>query len=62
MAFNSICFFVLLFADSFLLYHLSPQRLKNAVALLGSLLFYAWGEPYCVLLIAAATFVNYNQC
>lgn len=33
--------------------------LKNAVALLGSLLFCAWGEPYCVLLIAAATFVNY---
>ena len=36
------------------LYFLVPRRLKNGFLLLASLLFYAWGEPVYVLLMAGA--------
>lgn len=60
MAFNSICFLFYFLPVYFLLVYLCPKKLRNAVALAGSLLFYAWGEPECVLLIAAATLANYG--
>ena len=37
-----------------ILYFISPKKLKNAVLLLSSLFFYAWGEPkYVVLMIVS---------
>lgn len=41
-----------------LAYILSPA--KNAVLLVASLIFYAWGEPVQVLLMIAVTIVNYS--
>ncbi len=60
MAFNSILFLFFYLPSFFLVYYLVPQRLKNPVALLGSLAFYAWGEPYGILLIAGATLATYG--
>ena len=60
MGFSSISFLFYFLPPFFLVYYLVPRRLKNIVALLGSLAFYAWGEPSCFLLIAAATLANYG--
>ncbi len=38
---------------------LSPKPLRNAVLLLFSLLFYAWGEPVYILLMLAVIVINY---
>lgn len=40
-------------------YFITPKRAKNAVLLLGSLFFYAWGEPRYILLMAAVIVIGY---
>ena len=36
-----------------------PAQLKNVFLLIFSLLFYAWGEPECILLMIFLILVNY---
>lgn len=59
MIFSSIEF-LLLFLPAFLIfYRFSPDRIKNAVLLIGSLIFYALGEPRCLVLLMASVLGNY---
>lgn len=54
--------FLFFFLPLFLaLYYLIPARTgaRNLTALIGSLFFYAWGEPVYVLLLAASTILHY---
>ena len=53
--------FLLLFLPIVLLLYFSAGSLrwKNAVLLIASLLFYAWGEPVCVLAMLFSTAVNF---
>lgn len=44
MLFSSITFLYYFLPLTLVLYFLSPKRLKNAVLLLDSLVFYGWGE------------------
>ena len=44
----------------FLYYFLTPARFRNAVLLLASLIFYAWGEPKYVLLMLASILSGYG--
>ena len=41
-------------------YFLTPARFRNAVLLLASLIFYAWGEPKYVLLMLASILSGYG--
>lgn len=54
MLFSSIPFLYYFLPCVLLLYFLAPKPLKNAVLLLASLVFYAWGEPIYVLLMLAS--------
>ena len=56
MVFSSLSFLFFFLPCTVLLYYLSRnRRWRNAVLLLASLLFYAWGEPrYVPVLLAAA--------
>ena len=45
MVFSSIPFLYYFLPAVLAVYFLVPRRLKNAVLLLGSLIFYGWGEP-----------------
>ena len=59
MIFSSI-FFLFVFLPVFLvLYYLVPQKLKNPVLLVGSLVFYAWGEPVYIVLMLFSVVFNY---
>ncbi len=59
MLFSSIPFLYYFLPCVLLLYLIAPRRLKNAVLLLSSLFFYAWGEPKYVLLMAVSILVGY---
>ena len=51
MLFSSLTFLYFFLPAVLLCYFLAPERFKNAVLLLFSLLFYAWGEPKYVFLM-----------
>nr|WP_321152567.1 MBOAT family O-acyltransferase [uncultured Acetatifactor sp.] len=59
MVFSSVVFLFRFFPLFFLLYYLVPERMKNIVLFLGSLIFYAWGEPVYVVLMLFSTVVDY---
>ncbi len=59
MLFSSIPFLYYFLPCVLILYLIAPKKLKNAVLLLSSLIFYAWGEPKYVLLMAASILVGY---
>lgn len=59
MVFNSI-FFIFCFLPVFMLiYYLVPGKLRNLILFLGSLVFYAWGEPIYVILMLFSSIFNY---
>lgn len=59
MVFNSI-FFIFCFLPVFMLvYYLVPGKLRNLILFLGSLIFYAWGEPVYVVLMLFSSVFNY---
>jgi len=59
MVFSSILFLFFFLPLTLLLYYLSPRSLRNAILLLVSLVFYAWGEAFYVLLMLISISINY---
>ncbi len=60
MVFSSLTFLCVFFPAVFLLYYLLPSMpAKNALLIISSLLFYAYGEPVYVLLMAGSASLNY---
>lgn len=60
MVFSSLNFLYLFLPLVCVLYFIWKNRTwRNAVLLLASILFYAWGEPIYVVLILCATFIAY---
>ena len=41
------------------MYYLSPKKFKNAILLLTSLVFYAWGEPIYIFLMIGTIIFDY---
>lgn len=59
MVFSSI-FFIFCFLPPFLLlYYLVPEKFRNILLFIGSLIFYAWGDPIYVVLMLFSSFFNY---
>ncbi len=59
MVFSSNIFLFFFLPAVLLVYRLSPHSWHNAVLLLFSLIFYAWGEPAYVLLMLFVILMNY---
>ncbi len=59
MLFSSITFLYWFLPCVLILYFISPKCLKNAVLMLVSLFFYAWGEPKYVVLMIASILCSY---
>ncbi len=59
MVFSSLIFLFRFMPVFFLIYYLAGNRFKNLVLFLGSLVFYAWGEPRYVLLVLCSVVVNF---
>jgi alginate O-acetyltransferase complex protein AlgI len=60
MIFGSVLFLCLFLPVTLGLYHVLPARWKNALLLLASLAFYAFGEPVYVLLMVFSILLNYT--
>lgn len=61
MVFSSIVFLFRFLPLFLACYFLVPGRVKNFILFLGSLIFYAWGEPVYVLLMLFSTIVDYTH-
>ncbi len=59
MLFSGIPFLYYFLPAVLAVYFLAPRRLKNTVLLLASLVFYAWGEPKYVFLMAGTIALFY---
>ena len=59
MVFSSIVFLFTFLPVVLAVYFLVPRKLKNLVLLLGSLVFYAWGEPVYIFLMIFSIIFNY---
>ncbi len=59
MLFSSIAFLYYFLPAVLLCYFLAPRAAKNAVLLVSSLVFYAWGEPKYVVLMVASIVLFY---
>lgn len=60
MVFSSLLFLFFFFPFFLIAYFTCPNRGRNAVLLLASLIFYAWGEPVCILLMLFSTALDYT--
>ena len=59
MVFSSFTFLLLYLPIFLAIYYIAPFRLRNGILFLGSLLFYAWGEPVYVSLMLFSSVVDY---
>lgn len=59
MVFSSLEFIFRFFPVFILIYYLTPMKLRNGVLFIGSLIFYAIGEPVYVSLLLGSCVVNY---
>lgn len=59
MVFSGITYLVYFLPVFILLYHLAPNKFKNAVILIASIYFYSWGGPKFIFVILATTFLDF---
>lgn len=59
MVFSSTLFLFRFLPIFMIIYFVAPGRMKNIILLLGSLIFYAWGEPVYVGLMLFSTVSDY---
>ncbi len=60
MVFSSLVFLCVFLPVMIIGYYVLPKKCKNVFLLLGSLFFYAWGEPEYIFLMLASVIGNYS--
>ncbi|HEY3666934.1 MAG TPA: hypothetical protein VGL19_13065, partial [Polyangiaceae bacterium] len=60
MPFSSVIFLFGFLPIFLTAYQLAPSRFRNAVALLGSLLFYAWGAPRFLPVLVVVSAIDFG--
>jgi len=59
VVFSSVIFLVWFLPVFLIIYYLSPGKVKNAVVLLASLFFYAWGAPKFIFILVATIVIDF---
>ncbi|AQS57670.1 MBOAT family O-acyltransferase [Desulforamulus ferrireducens] len=59
MVFSSLLFVYIFLPAMLCAYYVAPRNIKNLILVLGSLVFYAWGEPIYVLLMIFISVFDY---
>lgn len=59
MVFSSLLFTFAFLPIIVILYYCLGKNFRNIVLLIGSLFFYAWGEPVYVILMYISILINY---
>lgn len=60
MVFSSIMFIFRFLPIAFIIYYLTPNKLKNLTLLILSLFFYSWGEPKYLFIMILSIIVDYS--
>jgi len=60
MVFSSLTFLFLFLPVFFLGYLIAPKKLKNTFLFIGGLVFYAWGEPFYIVILLISTLFDYG--
>ena len=60
MVFSSLIFLCIFLPITLGIYYATPARWRNSVALVASLLFYAWGAPRFVFILVASSVIDYS--
>ena len=60
MVFSSLPFLFIFIPVFFIIYYCSPVKYRNLVLFLGSLVFYALGEPIYIILILLSVLLNFQ--
>lgn len=61
MLFSSILFLYYFLPIVLILYFILPDKFKNAILLIASIVFYSWGEPVYVFLMIFSAVFNYTM-
>lgn len=59
MVFSSLIFLCIFLPVMIIGYYLLPKKLKNIFLVIGSLIFYAWGEPKYIFIMLSSIIGNY---
>lgn len=59
MVFSSLTFLFIFLPIILIVYYLSHKKLRNLILFIGSLIFYAWGEPVYILIMLFSTVFDY---
>lgn len=60
MVFSSLTFLFFFLPIVLLIYYISPAKVKNMVILISGILFYAWGEPFYIIIMLLSTAIDYT--
>ena len=60
MVFSSLLFLFLYLPLFLICYTVLPKQLRNFILFIGSLIFYAWGEPIYVSIMLFSTLLDYT--
>lgn len=59
MVFSSLTFMFLFLPIVLMIYYVLPFKFKNLFILISGLIFYAWGEPFYVIMMIISTLIDY---
>ena len=59
MVFSSTAFLFFFLPVTLIFYYCCPQKWKNLLLVIASLIFYAWGEPVYILIMLFSTIFDY---
>ena len=59
MVFSSLNFMFVFLPIVFGIHFISPRKIRNFILFIASLVFYAWGEPFYVVLMLFSTILNF---
>ena len=59
MVFSSLNFMFVFLPIVFGIYFISHRKIRNFILFIASLVFYAWGEPFYVVLMLFSTILNF---
>ena len=61
MVFSSLYFLFLYLPIVLLVYYITPLKWRNLLLLVANLIFYAWGEPVCILIMFLSIAIDYTH-
>ena len=60
MVFSSLIFLFYFLPIVMIAYFFSPPKVRNIIIIVSGIVFYAWGEPFYILIMLLSTAIDYT--